>query len=180
MMNETADNPRHDEFLRLYAKAQSVLRCYVYGHMPDSHRAEDVLQETALVLWRKFETFRPESSFSAWAIGIARNLIRNERRKAARSKEVLTDDMETQFEAAVLETVPETDERRAFLDPCLKRLPRRAFDAVRMNYFMKITVERIAKTQGSTANAVRNLLYRTRLILSECMEEAARLSGEAT
>ena len=50
----------------------------VYGYivlmLPNRHDAEDVFQQTSLILWQKWDQFDPEQDFLSWACGIARNV----------------------------------------------------------------------------------------------------------
>ena len=43
--------------------------------MPNQSDAEEILQETNLVLWRKFEEFPADSDFRAWAFQVAFNKV---------------------------------------------------------------------------------------------------------
>lgn len=60
-------------FFRLYNRAQKRLYSYLLMLVHNHSDAEDLLQETASVLWEQFHQFDKEGSFAAWAIGIARN-----------------------------------------------------------------------------------------------------------
>src|SRR5690606_1942058 len=61
-----------EEFTRLYAECQKRLFIYISLLMPNTADAHDVLQDTNLVLWQKFEQFEPGTSFFAWAREVAR------------------------------------------------------------------------------------------------------------
>lgn len=50
----------HDEFVRRRVAAQGPLRGYILAHVQDLDRAEDVLQDVSVVLWKKLETYPPE------------------------------------------------------------------------------------------------------------------------
>ena len=61
------------EFFRLYTGVQKQLYAYLLMLVHNHDDAEDLLQETAGILWEKFDEFIEGSSFAAWAMGIARN-----------------------------------------------------------------------------------------------------------
>ena len=63
---------RGEEFMALYSGHQRRLYLYVMTLLPASVDAEDVLQETNLVLWRKFDQYLPGTNFFAWACQITR------------------------------------------------------------------------------------------------------------
>ena len=52
-----------DEFVALYTRHERKLYRYVAALLAHPDDAEDVLQNTARVLWQKFEQYRPESRF---------------------------------------------------------------------------------------------------------------------
>ena len=79
-----------EQFLSLYTAAQSALRQFILAHIPDLHEAEDVMQEVAVLLWKKFPEFEPGTSFPKWAIRVAQYEILHARRAHARRRIVLT------------------------------------------------------------------------------------------
>ena len=79
----------------------------------------DILQDTAVAVVESFEKYDPAYNFTAWAIGIARNKIRNH----FRSKPLL----QTGFEedvidaiAAAFEKISEPNPRLGFLNECFQ------------------------------------------------------------
>lgn len=67
-MNETESRKR---LMALMTRHQRQIFAYIYTLVPDRHDAEDLLQETSLVICEKFDEFRPGSDFVAWACQIA-------------------------------------------------------------------------------------------------------------
>src|SRR3954463_7617189 len=62
---------RLDEVLALFARFQRRLYLYIASMLPNPAEAEEVLQETNIVVWKKFDQFRPNSDFRAWVFRIA-------------------------------------------------------------------------------------------------------------
>ena len=62
-----------ERFMRYWTRAQPVVAGYVSSMTPDVHEADDLLQDTAVVLLRKFGEYDPGRSFVAWALGIAKS-----------------------------------------------------------------------------------------------------------
>jgi RNA polymerase sigma-70 factor (ECF subfamily) len=65
-------NDEHD-FGRLFVRYQSRIYGFIRSLVVHRDDAEDLLQETASVLWRKFGEFRPGSDFLARIIHELRN-----------------------------------------------------------------------------------------------------------
>src|SRR6186713_204431 len=74
----------HEEFLKLYAATQPALQHFLAAHISDLHEVDDLLQEVAVCLWKKFSQFTPGTSFRKWAIGVARFEVLHARRAHAR------------------------------------------------------------------------------------------------
>lgn len=59
------------EFLQLLTSHQSRIYAYILSLVFDRTQADDLLQETNAVLWRKAEEFETGTNFVAWAFQIA-------------------------------------------------------------------------------------------------------------
>ncbi len=63
---------RKAEFAEQLARHHGQLLGYIYSLVRDLDDAEDLFQQTSLVLWDKFDQFDRSRSFVAWACGVAR------------------------------------------------------------------------------------------------------------
>src|SRR5437763_15439197 len=72
--------------MALITQHQRRIFSYIYALVPDRYDAEDLLQETNVVICEKFDDFEPGTDFVAWACQIAYWRIRYSRQKFARSK----------------------------------------------------------------------------------------------
>src|SRR6185295_20198322 len=98
--NSGSSLDRQKQLMLLMTQHQRRIFGYLYTLVPDRHDAEDLLQETSLVICEKFHEFTPGTDFVAWACQIAWWRIRAARQKYARSKVV--------FDEKVLESVAQT------------------------------------------------------------------------
>ena len=85
---------RVDEFVRLLAQNQRRLYVYVHTLVPHHADAEEVLQNTNLVLWREFGTFEPGTNSRAWLLRIQYNLFCTQYRRGRRMPLVWLDEGE--------------------------------------------------------------------------------------
>ena len=60
------------QFVELYTQHYTQLRYYLMSLIPSPSDAADVIQETSLVLWEKFDFFEVGTNFYAWSCKIAR------------------------------------------------------------------------------------------------------------
>ena len=68
---EPFDAARHEEFLRLYSTYQRNVYAYIATLLPNADDVDEVLQETSIVLWKKFSTYQTDADFGRWACGVA-------------------------------------------------------------------------------------------------------------
>ena len=62
---------RVDEFMRLYTQHQRRLYVYLLSLVHNAADADELLQESSYILWKKFDQFEPESNFGSWACRVA-------------------------------------------------------------------------------------------------------------
>ena len=79
------DGREQERFLRLWADAQPAVAAFVHAVVRDPASAKDVLQETALTLFRRFGDYDGGRPFLAWALGVAKLQVLGFRRDEARS-----------------------------------------------------------------------------------------------
>ena len=89
--NETPDP--HETFLRLWMQHEPELRAFVRACCPKAQEVDDVMQEVSVAALRKFSTLDDHAAFGAWACLIARYELLTARRRFARDRLVLAEDV---------------------------------------------------------------------------------------
>src|SRR3954464_15673776 len=134
----TATPPNEAEsrkrLMALMTRHQRQIFAYIYTLVPDRHDAEDLLQETSLVICEKFDDFTPGTDFVAWACQIAWWRIRYSRQKFARSKVVFDDDILEAVAKTAASLQEELDERHEALGTCLQKLTPRDRELILTRY----------------------------------------------
>ena len=83
-------SPSHvEEFLELCTPHQRRLYTYIVLMVGDTTAAHDILQDTNLVLWQKFDQFQPGTNFFAFAKEVARYRVLRYRQIHARDAVLL-------------------------------------------------------------------------------------------
>lgn len=164
---------QHDQerFLRLWATAQPAVAGYISSLIRDSAAAKDLLQETSLVLFRKFTEYDDQRPFLAWALGVAKFQVLGYRRDAARDLLRFDPGLLEQFTDQWAESAPAAHDAAAMLETCLGRLAGRARQIVQLRYFEELTAEDIARRFSKSGAAIRVLLQRIRAQLRACIEK---------
>ncbi len=88
MPQESHEADSRKRLMALMTRHQRQIFSYIYVLVPNRSDAEDLLQETSLVICEKFHEFREGTDFVAWACQIAYWRVRYSRQKYARSKVV--------------------------------------------------------------------------------------------
>jgi len=76
------------ELETLYDTLAPDVFAYLRRRMEDAHAAEDLLQQTFLIAARNTAALQAANSKRAWLIGIARNLLREHRRRRTRQRTI--------------------------------------------------------------------------------------------
>src|ERR1700722_15634363 len=125
---------RADAFVRLLGQNQRRLHVYVMSMVPGWADAEEIIQETNLVLWREFHQFQLGTNFAAWACKVAFHQVLAWRKRRQRDR--------LEFSPAFLEAVAEEtsaigdalEERSQLLSGCVEKLPAAQRDLLRLRY----------------------------------------------
>lgn len=171
-MEEPTDD-RLQTCMELFALHQRRLYAFVQAMLPSPADAEEVVQETNIVIWRKFEQFdpnQPNSDFFAWAYRIAslqvRDYIRRQGRLATRFSPEVLDQL---IEVAEREQ-PVLEQRREALNVCLDQLPWEDRDLLLSCYAPRAKVSAVAERLQRTTTSVYRSLRRIRRMLSDCID----------
>jgi RNA polymerase sigma factor (sigma-70 family) len=127
---------------------------WVAPHAPAMHQlaarlcgpndGEDVVQDSLVRAWRRWETFRPERGTPrTWLLAIVADQVRQRRRRKP----------DLVLPAAAVSFVPDIDLERA-----LARLAHRQRLAVELDYFVGLGVKEAAQVMGCAEGTVKSTL----------------------
>lgn len=169
------DREQHDRFLRLFLEHEEALRLFVRSLLFSQEESREVMQEIAVVLWRKFDDSLTSSSFRRWAFGVARMEVLAFRRDRARDRHVFSDDVSKLLETSALEHSGELEAERDALAICLKKLPKHLRELVRSTYESDVKVSELAGKLNQTPMALYKKLHRARQSLMECTQRQIQI-----
>lgn len=173
------DDDRHDEFMDLFLEDQPRIYGYIRSLLFQKADADDVMQETASVLWRKFDEFERGTHFDRWAFRVAWHQVRKFRQSKARESKRL------QFANEVLELLSEdaqqlldqTEETAAALEGCLRKLPSKQRQMVAWRFESGGTNRAVAKRIGKSESVVSRTLSRVYGSLMRCISLQLKLEA---
>jgi RNA polymerase sigma-70 factor (ECF subfamily) len=164
---------QHAEFARLLHEAHRELFGFIFAMLQNRADAEDVYQQCALVLWKKFSSFTPGTSFIAWAIRVAQFEIKDFVKARRRRKRYFTD--------AILDAIAVTyqndpgerhEEKLDALARCLEKLTERELKMLKLCYSVDRDYRQIAAAEGKSIAAIYKAISRIRRTLYLCVQRA--------
>jgi RNA polymerase sigma-70 factor (ECF subfamily) len=164
---------RRRRFGALLADAQDRLFAYIRSLVRDFNDADDLFQQTAIILWRKFDAYDASRSFAGWAMGIARLEVSNFLRTRSRSRLYFSDELNLMLIEAHEDLSPqEAEQRKAALAECLEKLRERDRALLEQCYAGDATIVACAERLGRSSHSVHNTLRRLRRALFACIRQA--------
>jgi RNA polymerase sigma-70 factor (ECF subfamily) len=158
------------DLIALMTQFQGRLYAYILSILGDVDAANDVLQETNVVLWRESGQYVPGTNFKAWSFRVAHFQCMAHRQKQLRDKVVFNDEVVAALAVESRELDERYEERAAALERCLEQIRPRSREALRLRYAEQLPVQTMAGKLDRTPNAVSQLLFRARQWLIECVK----------
>jgi len=170
------DAPR--EFLTHYTKTQRRLYLWILSLVPNPTEAEEILQETSLVLWNKFSEFQTGTNFAAWAARVAYFEVMKHRERRRREKLRFSDDLIRLLADEGIRDLDRAAARQEALARCLDRLKPDDRELIRLRYEDGATGESVARRLGRPPNSVSQSLARIRRALYDCVQRQLAAEGQ--
>ena len=160
---------RGKSFLRLYQTNERRLYGFILALVPNWSEADDLMQETATVMWSKFDEFELGTDFAAWALCIARYQVMNHRKKKRIQKVRFSDQTVEAVAERMISATENLDDFRDALQDCLKKLSERDQQLIHLRYELNATTRTVAERIGHSIDAVYKALNRIHIQLLHCI-----------
>jgi len=167
------------QFLSLLMKYQTRIHTYILYHVPNRADAEDILQDTIIVLLDKFSEFREGTNFLAWGMTVARYKIMSYKQKNRSSKLIFDDTMMDLFEQETPANLETQQEEAEVLRQCVQKLPARHKKYLRLRYQQSLSYREMAGQIAISMQAVYKTMTRIHVSLLNCMRLSLREDLEA-
>ena len=173
-----ADSERNRQFTEQLERHHRRLYGYIFTFAANHQDAQDVFQQTSLVLWEKFDEFRPDTNFLTWACSVARFKALDFEKQQRRYRTRFSDAFELQL-ATVHANIPaeEFEARSDSLEDCVEKLPP-SQRAILLDCFTGgRSVAELAEELGRTPHSVYSSLRNIREKLLRCVKAAVSEEG---
>lgn len=163
-------NERHEEFVALLTAAHDKLFGYLMSLLGRWHDAQDVLQSSSLLMWRKFDTYESGSNFVAWASTICFYEAKTFQRLKARSHLKFDDDLLATLASERLADLDLQGRRIAALEQCLNEVGPAEREFLRTAYAAHGGITELAAKLQRAPRTLYNKLTLLRRRLTECVQ----------
>ena len=160
------DRRAFDELYKVY---QPRLARFLLSIVRQPHLAEEVLDDTLLVVWERPDSFRGESRLSTWIFAIAYRKAM----KAARKRDDPVDDPEADRRpspAAGPDEACARQRKQALLISAMDELSPEQRAVVDLTYFHEMEYREIADVLGCPVDTVKTRMFHARRRLRRRME----------
>ncbi len=149
-------------FRRLYDRlAERVFR-YALTLLHDRHLAEEVAQETMVIVWRQAAAFEGRSRVSTWVFGIARFRALDLLRKEKRGERV------PELRLVEPDPAPAVEDRERTLR-AIRALPEEQREVVFLTFYEGLSYADISGVLGIPEGTVKSRMYYAREKLAEAL-----------
>ncbi len=168
-----------ERFGRLFVQAQREILRYIVALVPDIDDACEILQETAVDLWRKFDRYDPAYPFTPWACRFAFLRVLKHRQQQARRLKCLSIESLARIAAERAEKDGIAEERRRALEACLQQLSEADRQVLEHRFSRQMPVAQIAGITGRNPPTLYKALERIRRRLFECVTRRLELGDRS-
>ncbi len=172
-------NKTDDEFTYLLLTHQRRLYGFILSLVPNFSDADDIFQDTVLVMSHNFHDLSDKNNFLYWGFGIARHKIIKFRQKATKSPIHFSGDAFDAIVGESVQTLDHLDERTSALEKCMSKLTGSDKALLKMRYEKGLKINRIAEKVNRPVQGMYKVFVRIHLGLRECVKRTLSM-GDAT
>ena len=164
---EEADPSGLEEIIREY---RDGLIFYINSIVGNIHTAEELAEDTFVLLGTKKPRDKGKGSFKTWLYTIGRNLALNYLKKESKKREISIDDCAQIKAADDIERLYIKEERKIILHHCMQRLNPQYRQILWLVYFEDFSLKDAAKLLKISVHNAETLVYRARKSLKTQLE----------
>lgn len=166
------------QFVQEFTRSQRQIYLYILSQVPSPVDADEILQETNLVIWRKVDRFQLGTNFLAWAYQIAGLEVLKFRERRHRDRLRFSEEFIERVADEVEGVSDQLEARRLAMLACIEKLRPADRELIEERYSTGENGLSVARKKGRPANSVYQSLGRIRRALLECITR--RLSAEGS
>ncbi|AQT68057.1 RNA polymerase sigma factor [Anaerohalosphaera lusitana] len=156
-------------YFRLLTQNYRKIYSYILTLVPSRSDADDIMQETATVMWTKFSEFKEGTNFAGWGIRIAYfQVLYFYRKNKARPVQFPADILE-KMGAAAEKKSGQNEELLKTLRECVERLDERDRKLLQMRYEQGMAPKNLAEFLSKPVKGIYRSMSRIHNTLVMCI-----------
>jgi RNA polymerase sigma-70 factor (ECF subfamily) len=160
---------KNEQFLSLFIKNQKRIYGFIASLVPNAVDTDDLMQETMMVMWRRFDEFRIGTDFAAWGIAIARKKIMKYRSSRVGTTMLFSKETIENILRCDQNLSGKTNDYMVALQQCLNKLEQKDRNIIRLRYENETSVKKLADIIGTTMDNAYKILSRIHAMLLRCV-----------
>ena len=171
-MATESDQNQNETFLKLLAQSEIVLRAYLRSLVNDQNHLSEVLQNTFIVGWKKYDQFSgSKNDFTKWLCIIGKYEALKYRQSLARDRHILSEELVQQIADEGESDISSYSLWIGKLEACLTKLSPTNRELIKQAYSPNSSIKDLALKENKNANALYQKLSRIRNQLATCMDK---------
>lgn len=165
LMQMFADHDDQHAFERLYHKYKDALIRFSYGYTFNQAKAEEIVHDTFLKVYRYKKNYDPQKTFRTWLWTICKNTNLDALDKNPKGREESLEDLEIEFsdtDESVLEKLVNQSTKEA-INSFIGTLPMGQKEALLLWMNDDLSFEEMGQVLNKSPQAVKNLVHRAKL-----------------
>jgi RNA polymerase sigma-70 factor len=165
-----------EEFARVFSRNARRIYGFIMTLVFNHHDAEEVFQNTNVILWNKFADFEPGSNFFAWASRIAYYEVLSLMKQKRRARTISDESLELLANEATA-IAQSSSARFDALEECLGELAAADRELLQERYYREKPPKQIAAIQSRSVHSVYRSLSRIHNVLLNCMQRKMKANA---
>ncbi len=158
-------------FFKLYTGVSNRIYSYLIIMVHDRDAAEELAQETATILWSKFDDYEEGTNFGAWAISIARLKALEYLRKRKRSQMIFNDRFYEMVADRAAQSSEELPDHVEALRKCLEKLSENQKKLLAMRFKKNDSIKKISQITGRPLGSLYHFFSKMIRALRDCINK---------
>ena len=158
------------DFVRELIQSQNQIYSFILTLVPKWSDAEDILQDTAQILWQKYGQTQEIENFTGLGIRIAQNHIYNYYRKRKSQEQLLDKNALEEIAVYAQELCGDAENRLTVLQQCLAKLPGHDMELIRLHYEKGLTIKKIAEISKRSVTGLYKVVGRIHETIMHCVK----------
>ena len=169
-MRKTEVDINDREFVSLMASNQRKIFSYILTLVPSFNDAEDIMQDTAALMWEKKADFTAGTDFAAWGMRIAYYKVIEFRRNMSKSYRLMIDvGRFKNVDEEAVEKSKHIDMMISKLEKCIQKLSSPDRRLIYLRYIRDLHVKEISSRLNKSIRSLYLGISRIQTVLLECV-----------